>query len=109
MNAFEIYLEKTPDAFVAIDSKKGDFFVASANLAPGIMTIDEVETEQMKCARTVGHKLYDLADALPIVKRKLATKNTESVIPMYLRQHYAECHPGEGQSGSVQCECNEPK
>jgi len=90
VNAFEIYLEKTPDAFVALDSGRGDFFVASANLSPTIMTIDEVETEQMKCARTVGHKPYDLADALTIAERKLAAGNKEPVIPMYLRPHYAE-------------------
>ena len=89
VNAFEIYLEKSPDAFVAIDSNRGDFFVASASVAPGIMTIDEVESEQMKCAKTVGHRPYDLADAMPIIERKLKSE-LEPVIPMYLRPHYAE-------------------
>ncbi|MCL2017507.1 MAG: tRNA (adenosine(37)-N6)-threonylcarbamoyltransferase complex dimerization subunit type 1 TsaB [Alphaproteobacteria bacterium] len=90
VNAFEIYLQRTPDAFVAIDSNRGDFFTASADLAPGIMTIEQVETEQMKCAQTTGHRPYDLADALFVVERKLSTGNKEPVIPMYLRPHYAE-------------------
>ena len=30
VNAFELYLARTPDAFVALDSGRGDFFVASA-------------------------------------------------------------------------------
>ena len=90
VNAFEIYLERTPDAFVAIDSNRGDFFVAAADLSAGIMTIEEVETVQMKYARTVGHLPCDLVDALPIAERKLATGNTEPVIPLYIRPHYAE-------------------
>jgi len=89
VNAFEIYLAATPDAFVAIDSNRGDFFCASAHHAPCVMTIESVESEQMKCAATVGHKPYDLANALPIVKRKLAAE-PEPVIPMYLKNHYAE-------------------
>ncbi|MCL2331227.1 MAG: tRNA (adenosine(37)-N6)-threonylcarbamoyltransferase complex dimerization subunit type 1 TsaB [Proteobacteria bacterium] len=90
VNACEIYLEKTPDAFVACESGRGDFFVGAHDVAPRVMTIDEVEIEQMKYARTVGHKPYDLADALPIVERKLAAGNAEPAIPMYLRPHYAE-------------------
>jgi tRNA threonylcarbamoyladenosine biosynthesis protein TsaB len=90
VNAFEIHLEKSPDAFVAIDSGRGDFFCASADLAPCVMTIDAVETEQMKCPRTVGHKPYDLAEALPIAERKLHVGALEPVIPLYLRPHYAE-------------------
>ena len=101
VNAFEIYLERAPDAFVALDTGRGDFFVGGANLPPAVMTIDEVETEQMKYACTVGHEPYDLADALPIVERKLAAAKqgrgglkhgdtTPPVIPMYLRPHYAE-------------------
>jgi tRNA threonylcarbamoyl adenosine modification protein YeaZ len=97
ITGFEIYMADAPDAFVAIDSKRGDFFVASAQHAPGVMTIDEVESEQMKCARTVGHKPYDLANALQIVKQKLNAN--EPVIPMYLKNHYAE------KSASVNCEC----
>ena len=88
INQFEIYLEKSPDAFVAIDSGKLDCFVASAHHAPQVMDIDTVETEQMKCAQTVGHAPYDLADALPIVRRKLNLN--EPVIPMYLKNHYAD-------------------
>ncbi|GHT00682.1 tRNA (adenosine(37)-N6)-threonylcarbamoyltransferase complex dimerization subunit type 1 TsaB [Bacteroidia bacterium] len=90
VNAFEIYLEKTPDAFVAIDSGRGDFFVAARDLPPSVMTIDTIETEQMKYASTVGHQPFDLADAIPIVKRKLAASALEPVIPLYLRPHYAE-------------------
>jgi tRNA threonylcarbamoyl adenosine modification protein YeaZ len=94
INAFEIYLEKNPDAFVAIDSHRGDFFVASKIHAPSVMTIDEVESEQMKCAQTIGHEPYDLADALPVVMRKLNSGRAGSAslppIPMYLKPSYAE-------------------
>jgi len=100
VNAFEIYLEKSPDAFVAIDSGRGDFFVGAMGMPPAVMTIDDIETEQMKYAKTVGHRPYDLADAIPIVERKLtrlrqgyggqAAGAQEPVIPLYLRPHYAE-------------------
>ena len=90
INAFEIYLEKTPDAFVAINSGRDDLFVASKIHEPGTMTIDEVEVEQMKCTRTVGHRPYDLADALPVLMRKIESGNKEPVVPMYLRPSYAE-------------------
>lgn len=90
INAFELYLAATPDAFVAIDSGRGDFFVASAQHAPCTMTIEAVETEQMKCPRTVGHKPFDLRNGIGIVKQKLSQKNDEPVVPMYLRPSYAE-------------------
>jgi len=90
INAFELYLAKTPDAFVALDSSRGDFFVASAQHEPCTMTIEEVETEQMKCPRTVGHKPFDLLDAIGIIKKKLDAKTNEPVVPMYLRPSYAE-------------------
>ncbi len=90
INAFELYLAATPDAFVAIDSGRGDFFVASPRTAPCTMTIDEVETRQMECPRTVGHKPFDLRLAPQIVRNKIASGNTEPVVPMYLRPSYAE-------------------
>jgi tRNA threonylcarbamoyl adenosine modification protein YeaZ len=90
VNAFELYLAKTPDAFVALDSGRGDFFVASPQHEPCTMTIDEVEKEQMKCPRTVGHKPFDLVDAIGVIKKKLAANLDEPVIPMYLRPSYAE-------------------
>ncbi len=90
INAFEIYLQATPDAFVAIDSGRGDFFVAAKGLAPCTMSIDDVEVKQMQWARTVGHKPFDLHDALPIVQKKLINKTNEPVVPMYLRPSYAE-------------------
>lgn len=90
INAFELYLAATPDAFVAIDSGRGDFFVASAMHAPCTMTIEEVETEQMKCPRTVGHKPFDLTLAPAIVAKKIEHGNVEPVVPMYLRPSYAE-------------------
>lgn len=90
INAFEIYLEKTPDAFVAIDSGRGDLFVSSPDLEPCTMTIEEVETEQMKCPITVGHKPYELLDALSVTLRKFESGKTEPVVPMYLRPSYAE-------------------
>ena len=43
INAFELYLAATPDAFVAIESGRGDFFVASAKTQPQTMSIDELE------------------------------------------------------------------
>lgn len=90
VNAFEIYLHATPDAFVAIDSGRGDFFVAARGLAPCTMTIDEIETKQMEWPRTVGHKPFNLRDAMCVVMRKLESGNTEPVVPMYLRPSYAE-------------------
>lgn len=90
INAFELYLSATPDAFVAIDSGRGDFFVAANGLAPCTMTIDDVETRQMEWARTVGHRPFDLRMATQIVRDKIAGGNTEPVVPMYLRPSYAE-------------------
>lgn len=90
ISAFDLYLAATPDAFVAIDSGRGDFFVASAKHAPGTMSIEDVETEQMKCPRTVGHKPFDLLLAPAIVRAKLERGNVDPVVPMYLRPSYAE-------------------
>lgn len=90
VNVFELYLYENPDAFVAIDSGRGDFFVASTKHEPGTMTIDEVETEQMKCPSTVGHKPYNLMFAKNIVENKIKNDDAEPVIPMYLRPSYAE-------------------
>lgn len=90
VNLFELYLYENPDAFVAIDSGRGDFFVASAKHEPCTMTIDEVETEQMKCSSTVGHRPYKLQHAKNIVENKIKNKKIEPVIPMYLRPSYAE-------------------
>ena len=89
VNAFEIYLESDPDAFVAIDSSKGDFFVGAKDLEPQIMDIEQVETKQFDYAKTVGHKPYDLTNALPIVQRKLKS-DAVPVIPLYIRPSYAE-------------------
>ena len=90
INLFELYLYENPDAFVAIDSGRGDFFVASSKHSPCTMTIDEVEKEQMKCPMTVGHKPYNLMVAKNIVEDKIKNKKIEPVIPMYLRPSYAE-------------------
>ena len=90
INAFEIYLAETPDAFVAIESGRGDFFVAAKNLEPQIMEIEELETRQMMCPQTVGHKPFNLKLATDIVKEKLDSGNIEPAIPMYLRPSYAE-------------------
>ena len=90
VNAFELYLYENPDAFVAIDSGRGDFFVASPFHEPCTMDIDTLETEQMKCPMTVGHKPYNLMFAKNIVEQKLKNKKIDPVIPMYLRPSYAE-------------------
>lgn len=90
INAFELYLAATPDAFVAIDSGRGDFFVAADGLAPQTMTIDDVETRQMDWPRTVGHKPFNLGLGTAIVQQKLASGVMEPVVPMYLRPSYAE-------------------
>jgi len=90
VNAFELYLHDTPDAFVAIDSGRGDFFVASKMHEPCTMTIDEVETEQMKCPQTVGHKPFDLKNAVAIVENKIKSGDLQPAVPMYLRPSYAE-------------------
>ena len=96
INAFEIYLEKNPDAFVAIDSGRGDFFVGAHNLLPQVMTIEEVETKQFDYPQTIGHKPFDLLDALPIVDRKLSANKNEPVIPMYIKPSYAEINCKKG-------------
>lgn len=90
ISAFELYLHDAPDAFVAIDSGRGDFFVASKNLAPCTMGIDEVEVKQMECPRTVGHKPFNLCAGAKIVSDKLARGENAPVVPMYLRPSYAE-------------------
>lgn len=90
VNAFELYLAATPDAFVAIDSGRGDFFVGAANLAPCAMSIEELETKQMEWPRTVGHRPFDLKLATGIVENKLACGDNTPAIPMYLRPSYAE-------------------
>lgn len=90
ISAFDLYLAATPDAFVAIDSGRGDFFVAADDLSPQTMEIDELETKQMEWARTVGHKPFDLKLGTKIVAQKIANKNIEPVVPMYLRPSYAE-------------------
>ena len=92
INAFELYLAANPDAFVAIDSGRGDFFVASQKTPPQTMGIDELETRQMECPLTVGHKPFNLKLATGIAETKLASNNTEPVVPMYLRPSYAEEH-----------------
>ena len=90
VNIFEIYLHKNPDAFVALDSGRGDFFVAAHDLKPCVMDIDTVETEQMKYPRTVGHIPFDLRDAITIVKEKVKANDLQPAVPMYLRPSYAE-------------------
>lgn len=90
INAFELYLATTPDAFVAIESGHGDFFVGANNLPPCTMSIDEIETKQMEWPRTVGHKPFDLKQGVQIVEQKLKANAGEPVIPMYLRPSYVE-------------------
>ncbi len=90
VNLFELYLYENPDAFVVIDSGRSDFFVASKIHEPCTMDIDTLESEQMKCPMTVGHKPYNLMFAKNIVEQKLKNKKIDPVIPMYLRPSYAE-------------------
>lgn len=90
VNAFELYLADAPDAFVALDSGRGDFFVGAANLAPQTMSIDEVEVRQMAWPRTVGHLPFNLGLAVDIVTEKLRQGNTAPAVPLYLRPSYAE-------------------
>jgi tRNA threonylcarbamoyl adenosine modification protein YeaZ len=90
INLFELYLYENPDAFVAIDSGRGDFFVASKIHAPCTMTIEVVETEQMKCPMTVGHKPFDLKNAVAIVENKIKSGDLQPAVPMYLRPSYVE-------------------
>ena len=54
------------------------------------MSIDDVEVKQMNWARTVGHKPFNLQNAISIVNEKLARGDNEPVVPMYLRPSYAE-------------------
>ena len=94
ISAFDLYLGATPDAFVAIDSGRGDFFVAADGLEPQVMQIEELETKQMDWPRTVGHKPFDLKLGTQIVEQKIANGNTEPAVPMYLRPSYAEENKG---------------
>ncbi len=90
ISLFDLYLAATPDAFVAIDSYRGDFFVAANGLEPQTMKIEELETKQMAWPRTVGHKPFDLRLGANIVKEKVASGDMTPVVPMYLRPSYAE-------------------
>ena len=90
ISAFELYLADAPDAFVAIDSGRGDFFVAAPGLAPCTMGIDDVEVRQMDWPRTVGHMPFNLTRGTGIVKQKLAAGDTAPAVPMYLRPSYVE-------------------
>ncbi len=87
---FDLYLAATPDAFVALDSGRGDLFVAAKNLEPQIMAIEDVETKQMEWPRTVGHRPFDLKLGTKIAADKIAIGDIEPVVPMYLRPSYAE-------------------
>ena len=95
VSLFDLYLAATPDAFVAIDSGRGDFFVAANGLEPQTMEIDELETKQMEWPRTVGHKPFDLRLGVNIVKNKISSGVLEPVVPMYLRPSYAEQNKGK--------------
>ena len=90
ISAFDLYLAETPDAFVAIDSGRGDFFVAANGLEPQTMGIDELETKQMEWPRTVGHKPFNLKNGIKIVAEKIFSDNICPTVPMYLRPSYAE-------------------
>ena len=90
ISVFVLYLAATPDAFVAIDSGRGDFFVAANGLEPETMEIEQIETKQMEWARTVGHRPFDLKLGVQIVEQKIAAGDTAPVVPMYLRPSYAE-------------------
>ena len=90
ISAFDLYLAETPDAFVAIDSGRGDFFVAANGLEPQTMEIDELETKQMEWPRTVGHKPFNLKNGIKIVEEKIFSDNICPTVPMYLRPSYAE-------------------
>lgn len=90
ISAFDLYLAATPDAFVAIESGRGDFFVGANGLEPCTMEIEEIETKQMEWARTVGHRPFDLKLGTQIAEQKIASGNLEPVVPMYLRPSYAE-------------------
>ncbi len=95
ISVFDLYLAAAPDAFVALDSGRGDFFVAAPGLAPCTMEIEELETKQMEWPRTVGHKPFDLKLGIQIVKNKIASGILEPVVPMYLRPSYAEQPKGK--------------
>lgn len=90
ISAFDLYLAATPDAFVAIESGRGDFFVGANGLEPCTMEIEEIETKQMEWARTVGHRPFDLKLGTQIAEQKIASGILEPVVPMYLRPSYAE-------------------
>lgn len=95
ISLFDLYMAATPDAFVAIDSGRGDFFVAAPGLVPCTMEIEELETKQMVWPRTVGHKPFDLRLGVNVVKEKLKSEVLEPVVPMYLRPSYAEQNKGK--------------
>ena len=89
INAFEIYLNEYSNSFIAIDTGKGDFFVASKDINPCIMNIEDIETLQMKYEKTVGHKPYNLKNGTNVLLEK-KKKDPDIVIPLYLRPSYVE-------------------
>ena len=95
ISLFDLYLAATPDAFVAIDSGRGDFFVAANGLEPQTMEIDELEAKQMEWPRTVGHRPADLKLGVDIVEQKISSGDLEPAVPMYLRPSYAEENKGK--------------
>lgn len=93
LSAFDIYQAEYPDAFIAIDSGRSDFFVAAPGLEPQTMEIDELEIKQMEWPRTVGHKPFNLKLGTDIIKEKIRNNIYEPAVPMYLRPSYAEQKP----------------
>ncbi|MDR0967292.1 MAG: tRNA (adenosine(37)-N6)-threonylcarbamoyltransferase complex dimerization subunit type 1 TsaB, partial [Rickettsiales bacterium] len=89
VNKFEIYLHSAADSIVALESGRGDFFVSAHNLEPQIMDIETLETRQMDYPRTIGHKPYNLTNALEIVAQKLNAP-VAPVIPLYIRDSYVK-------------------
>lgn len=89
VNAFEVYLNEFKNAFVAIDTGRGDFFVGSTDVQPCVMNMDEVEVLKSKYKIVLGDKSYNLKNGINVLLEK-KIKSPDIVIPLYLRPSYAE-------------------
>lgn len=96
ISVFDIYSEMAGDnkTMIAINSNRGDFFVAVSKssgdyiIEPCTMTEDLIADTMKKydIKNRIGEKPYDLKFAV-----KFLDKNEgKSMIPLYLRPHYAE-------------------
>lgn len=87
INAFELYFEQYQDVFVKIDAGNGEFFVASKNIKPQIMSEKEIDKKHIN-NRIIENTHFDLKLANNIIEKKISLN--EPVIPLYIKPSYVE-------------------